>query len=157
MGVGGFDPPEPVPPNRNPTPQSKLRGDAPDRHRQYLHSTQTVHRQQVVDSKSDYLCTSLLQAVCQLAVQQAVRTRHDNEHREKGNQPGQLALQCLSTRCSSAARPSSPRPVQEHRPLGNTDHPDITKSIQLLDITECSQVALYHQNPIWKVNLSMHC
>ena len=45
----------------------------------------------------------------------------------------------------------------EHRPLGNTVHPNIRKSIQPNEIAECSQVALYHRKPIWKVNVSMHC
>ena len=40
-------------------------------------------------------------------------------------------------------------PFGEHRPPYN-----IRKSIHPIDITECSQTALYHQKPIWKVNLT---
>ena len=36
MGEGGFDSPESVPPSRNPSPQSKLRGDAPGEYGQKL-------------------------------------------------------------------------------------------------------------------------
>ena len=44
--------------------------------------------------------------------------------------------------------------VVGHCSLGNTVQPSIRKSIQPNEIDECSQEALYHQKPIWKV--SMH-
>ena len=40
---------------------------------------------------------------------------------------------------------------------GNTVHPNTRKSIQLIEIAECSQVAPYHHKPIWKVKSSTHC
>ena len=45
----------------------------------------------------------------------------------------------------------------QHRSLGNTAHPYIRKGVQLIEIAEYSQMAIYYQNPIWKVKSSRHC
>ena len=45
----------------------------------------------------------------------------------------------------------------EHRPLGNTTHPDVRKKHSTYWNHSMPLVGLYHQKPIWKVNSSRHC